>query len=269
VLTIVNPITSIAIGSFDGIHLAHRALIDQAEAVVVIERGSGYLTPGYKRSWYTTKPLFFYHLETIRHWDAAAFLSRLRCDFPHLKTIVVGYDFGFGKGREGDAAHLEQTFDGEVVVIEEVMLEGVSIHSHVIRDRLRHGKIAQANAMLGRAHRIDGEVIRGQGIGARELVPTLNLHVRDYQLPAEGVYATRTCIAKQWYPSVSFLGHRVTTDGTFAVETHVIDRDIGAVTGRVSIEFVAYIRPNQRFDGLGTLRKQIEQDIESVKSMTH
>jgi riboflavin kinase/FMN adenylyltransferase len=265
---IANPITSIAIGSFDGIHIAHRALIDQAEAVVVIERGGGYLTPGYKRSWYTDKPLFFYHLETIRHWDAAAFLARLRYDFPRLDTIVVGYDFGFGKGREGDAAHLAQIFDGKVVVVEEVMLEGVSVHSHVIGEHLRHGDIAQANAMLGRAYRIDGEVVSGQGIGARELVPTLNLHVQDYQLPAEGVYATRTHIGGQWYPSVSFFGHRITTDGTFAVETHVIDQDIGVVGGRVVIEFVAPIRPNQRFESLDALREQIERDIQDAKSMT-
>jgi riboflavin kinase/FMN adenylyltransferase len=121
--------------------------------------------------------------------------------------------------------------------------------------------------MLGRAYRIDGEVVSGQGIGARELVPTLNLHVQDYQLPAEGVYATRTHIGGQWYPSVSFFGHRITTDGTFAVETHVIDQDIGVVGGRVVIEFVAPIRPNQRFESLDALREQIEQDITIAKEL--
>jgi len=108
-------------------------------------------------------------------------------------------------------------------------------------------------------------VIAGQGLGKKELVPTLNLHVDNYQLPLEGVYATRTKIAKEWFNSVSFLGHRVTTDGSYAVETHVIDKDIGEVNGRVVIEFVAFVRGNQKFDSLDGLKKQIQDDIGIAK----
>jgi len=262
-----NPITSIAIGSFDGLHVAHQALIDQAEGVVVIERGGGYLTPGFKRTWYTDKPLFFYLLEPIRGLSADAFVARIREDFPALKRIVVGYDFAFGQGREGDTVHLADRFDGEVVVVDEVRVDGVSVHSRVIRTFLIDGEIAQANRLLGRAYAIDGEVIAGQGLGAKELVPTLNLRVRQYQLPREGVYATRTLVEGEWVPSVSFLGHRVTTDGSFAVETHVLDRDIGVVTGRVFVAFVAPIRPNQKFESLAALREQIEEDIATAKGV--
>jgi len=256
-----NTISSIAIGSFDGIHIAHRALIDQVDGVAVIERGAGYLTPGFKRSWYCSKPLFFYRFETVQDLRASEFVARLEEDFPLLERIVVGYDFGFGQGREGDAEHLRALFGGEVVIVDEVIADGVSVHSRVIRDRLIAGEIAGANRLLGRTYRIDGEVIAGQGLGAQELVPTLNLHIRGYQLPREGVYATRTLIGDVWMPSVSFLGHRVTTDGSFAVETHVLRRDIGVVTGRVFIEFVAFVRANQKFDSLPALRKQIERDI--------
>ena len=265
--TYANTITSIAIGSFDGIHIAHHALISQAEAVAVIERGQGYLTPGFKRSWYTDRPLFFYLFEQVRGLSAAAFVARLEEDFPSLKRIVVGYDFGFGQGREGDADHLRDLFGGEVVIVPEVMLDGVSVHSRVIREYLQSGKIEAANALLGRAYRIDGDVIPGQGIGARELVPTLNLRVRDYQLPREGVYATRTRIGEAWLSSVSFIGHRVSTDGSFAVESHVLDHDIGAVEGRVFIEFVDRIRDNRKFDSLSTLRSRIQDDIAVAKEM--
>jgi riboflavin kinase/FMN adenylyltransferase len=263
-----HTIRTIAIGSFDGIHVAHRALIDQADGVVVIERGHGYLTPGFKRSRYCNKPLFLYFLERVRGLSAVMFVRQLQEDFPMLERIVVGYDFAFGQGREGDAEHLRALFDGEVVIVEEVKAEGVSVHSRVIRQYLRSGDIASANRLLGRLYRIDGEVIPGQGLGAQKLVPTLNLRLQDYQLPAEGVYATRTRVHDQWLPSVSFFGHRVTTDGTFAVETHVIDRDIGVVTGRVEIEFVGFIRENRRFDGLEALREQIGRDIERARSMT-
>ncbi len=265
--TYSNTITSIAIGSFDGIHVAHQALISQADGVVVIERHAGYLTPGFKRSWYTDVPLFFYLFETVRGLSAAEFVARLEADFPSLQRIVVGYDFGFGQGREGDADHLRALFHGEVVIVPEVMQDGVSVHSRVIRERLIAGEIETANALLGRAYRIDGEVIAGQGIGARELVPTLNLRIHQYQLPREGVYATRTRIGGVWLPSVSFFGHRVSTDGSYAVESYVLDRDIGVVKGQVFIECVARIRDNRTFESLRALGEQIQEDIALAKKM--
>lgn len=261
-------IRTIAIGSFDGIHVAHQKLIDQADGVVVIERGQGYLTPGYRRSWYTEKPLFFYLFDWIKNLSAAQFVAWMERDFPQLERIVVGYDFEFGQGREGDAMHLESLFDGEVVIVDEVTLEGISVHSRVIRESLRFGDIASANRLLGRTYCIDAEVIAGQGLGGRELVPTLNLSVRNYQLPREGVYATRTRVRGVWLPSVSFIGHRVSTDGSFAVETHVIDQDIGVTAGRVQVAFVGFIRNNRRFEGLEALKDQIGRDISRAKSMT-
>jgi len=267
-MTLTNTIRTIAIGSFDGLHIAHQKLIEQAEGVVVIERGSGYLTPGYKRSWYSDKPLFYYLFDTIKDLSAEQFVARLKHDFPQLERVVVGYDFGFGQGRQGDAMHLDTLFDGEVVIVDEVKLEGISVHSRVIREFLQAGDITMANRLLGRAYIIDGAVIAGQGLGGRELVPTLNLAVHGYHLPAYGVYATRTEIDRVWLPSVSFLGHRVSTDGSFALESHVIDRDIGVVGGRVKVAFIERIRANRRFDELGALREQIMLDIAQAKSMT-
>ena len=160
---------------------------------------------------------------------------------------------------------LQALCDREVLVIDEVSIEGIPVHSRTIKAYLREGKVEMANKLLGRRYTIDGEVIAGQGLGKKELVPTLNLHVDHYQLPLEGVYATRTKIGNEWFVSVSFLGHRVTTDGSYAVETHVIGKDIGEVSGRVVIEFIAFIRENQKFDGLDVLKKQIQDDIGIAK----
>jgi riboflavin kinase/FMN adenylyltransferase len=264
-LTYNNQIKSIAIGSFDGGHVAHRTLIEQAEAVVVIERNSGYLTPGYKRTLYTDRPCFFYHFDKIKALSPKAFVAKLKEDFPALRKIVVGYDFAFGKGKAGDAMHLGELFDGEVCVIKEVSLEGISVHSRTIKSYLRHGNVAMANRLLGRCYRMDGEVIKGQGLGREKLVPTLNLKVDHYQLPLEGVYATRTKLEEQWYDSVSFLGHRVTTDGSYAVETHIIGREVGEVTGTVWLEFRAFVRENRKFDTLEALKKQIAEDIAKAR----
>jgi riboflavin kinase/FMN adenylyltransferase len=266
-LKINNTIKSIAIGSFDGIHIAHKTLIDQVDALVIIERNGGYLTPGYKRSLYTSKICCFYHFDKVKSLTPDEFVAKLKEDFPHLEKIVVGYDFAFGRSKAGNADHLDELFDGEVFIVDEVSIEGIPVHSRTIKAYLRDGKVKMANKLLGRRYTIDGEVIKGQGLGKKELVPTLNLHVDHYQLPLEGVYATRTKIGEEWLSSVSFLGHRVTTDGSYAVETHVIDKDIGEVSDTVMIEFILFIRGNQKFDGLDGLKKQIQDDIDMASKI--
>jgi riboflavin kinase/FMN adenylyltransferase len=113
-------IESIAIGSFDGVHIAHQKLIELADAVVVIERFSATLTPGWKRSLYIDKPCFFYLLEHIQGYTPREFIEHLALDFPNLKTIVVGYDFYFGKNKAGSIETLKRYFEGEVIVVPEV-----------------------------------------------------------------------------------------------------------------------------------------------------
>jgi len=264
-LKINNTVKSIAIGSFDGLHIAHKTLIDKVDAIVIIERNGGYLTPGYKRSFYTDKLCCFYHFDKVKSLSPEAFVNKLKEDFPSLEKIVVGYDFHFGKAKSGNADMLQALCDREVLVVNEVSCDGIPVHSRTIKAYLREGKVEMANNLLGRKYTVDGEVITGQGLGKKELVPTLNLNVDHYQLPLEGVYATRTKIGDEWLSSVSFLGHRVTTDGSFAVETHILDRDIGIVNGRVWLEFTSFIRENKKFNGLDDLRIQIEEDITEAK----
>lgn len=266
-MQIKNDIRSIAIGSFDGIHIAHRTLIDKVDALVIIERNGGYLTPGYKRSLFTSKICCFYHFDVIKTLTPQDFVHKLQVDFPLLETIVVGYDFHFGKNKAGNAERLKALFSGEVVIVEEVSFEGIPVHSRSIKAYLREGNIVMANKHLGRIHSIEGEVVQGQGLGKKELVPTINLNVKEYQLPLEGVYATRTRIEGEWLNSVSFLGHRVTTDDSYAVETHVLDRELGEVQGEIALEFVDFIRSNQKFDSLDALRAQIKNDIGSAKKI--
>jgi riboflavin kinase/FMN adenylyltransferase len=260
-----NSIKSIAIGSFDGIHLGHRALIDQVEAVVIVERNGGYLTPGYRRSCFIKKPCFFYHFEYIESLSAKAFVAKLKEDFPELDSIVVGYDFAFGYKKEGNTALLKELFDGEVRVVSEIKLGSISVHSSTINSYLAKGDIKLVNRLLNRNYVIGGKVISGQGLGREKLVPTLNINIYDYRLPKDGVYATRTKVANRWFKSVSFLGVRATTDGSFAIETHIIGEDIGAVYGEVKIEFVESIRENRKFDSLERLKEQIDKDIVMAK----
>ena len=266
-MKIDNDIRSITIGSFDGLHLAHRRLIELADMIVVIERGSGYLTAGYRRSRHTDKPITIYSFDKIKSLTPSEFISKLKNAFPKLREIIVGYDFRFGSQKAGDVSTLAEIFDGKLTVVDEIIIDEVSVHSRTIKALLRDGKIADANRLLGRKYSIDGTIHSGQGLGAKELVPTLNIYTEHYLLPLDGVYATETLIDGRWVDSISFLGHRVSTDGSYAIETHLLGGDIGAVTGKIEIAFVQYIRANKKFDSLTKLKEQIEIDINSAKTI--
>jgi len=183
----------------------------------------------------------------------------------NLKKIVVGFDFRFGRNRAWDKYDLERIFDGEVVVVDEVCYDGMGVHSSAIREFIKQGKIKEANKLLGREYSIEGNVIKGQGIGAKELVATLNLDIKSYLLPREGVYATRTRMGSYTYGSVTFIGTRVSTDGNFSVETHILDENTPKVTKHVAVCFVKRIRDNEKFANLSELKEQIKCDIAEAR----
>ncbi len=264
-----NDIEAIAIGAFDGIHPGHKELFKRLGpkgGVVVIEKGDAKLTPGEKRCEYVDKPCFFYPLEKIRHLDALGFLTLLKRDFPHLKKIVVGYDFAFGKGRKYRAQDLKKYFDGDVEIVEEVKIDGISVHSRLIKELIKKGEIEKANRFLGRIYSIEGKVVKGQGIGKKELVPTINMEVKGYLLPKEGVYVTLTKLDHQLYPSITFLGKRVSTDGKFSIETHIIDAEPKR-SEKATIFFLRRLRENRKFTNLQQLKDAIMDDIQKAKEI--
>ncbi len=263
--TVISTVESIALGNFDGMHIGHAALFEELKetgAVCVIEHYRATLTPHIYRGRFTHRPLFFYDMDMIRDLEPEDFLRRLRLDFPSLKRIVVGEDFRFGSGRSADVKRLKTLFSGEVVEVPEVSIDGEPVHSRFIRSCIERGEIKRANCMLGRHYEIWAEVVRGQGIGAKELVPTLNLETGRFLLPKAGVYKTSTFVEDEWLPSVTFVGNRVTTDGSFSVEIHIPDRNISKPSGKVGVRWIGFIRENRKFDSLRDLKKRIEKDIE-------
>lgn len=260
-----EEIDAIAIGGFDGMHLGHQALfreLGDRGCIVVIETGYANLTPKKERENFTHHPLYYLELDAIRHLDGPAFVAFLQREFSALKKIVVGYDFHFGKDRRYSFADLKTLFDGEVVVVDEVMHNGDSIHSHKIRTKLTIGDIKGANSFLGHNYTIRGKHISGQGIGKKELVATINITTEGFLVPKEGVYATLTRIddEEHYHPSVAFVGHRITTDGSFAIETHILDGEISCKE-KAAISFVAFLRKNEKFANLAELKAAIKKDI--------
>lgn len=264
-----NSITSIAIGGFDGMHIAHQELfknLDVNGAIVSIESGYANLTPKKYRQEYSIYPIFYYILEDIRHLEGCEFIKLLKQEFPNLKRIVVGFDFCFGKDRKYCIEKLKEFFDGEVIVIEEIKLDNIAVHSRIIRDYIKNGDIKMANKLLGKEYKIYGQKIKGQGLGTKSFVPTINLKVDEFLLPNEGVYITKTILDEVEFNSITFLGHRLTTDGSYAVETHILDENIENKDYRIQIKFYEKSRENKKFDNFEELKNQILEDINLAKN---
>jgi len=264
-----KTITSIAIGGFDGMHMAHQTLFSNLTkngAIVVIETGYANLTPKKAREEFTSFPIYYYDLNDIKHYDAKTFIELLLKEFPLIRKIVVGFDFCFGENRKYCIKDLKKLFNGEVVIINEISINDIAVHSRVIREFIKQGDVDIANTLLGRKYKISGEYIVGQGLGKKEFVPTINLNIKTFLLPKEGVYATKTIINGISYFSITFLGHRLTTDGNYAVETHILNENINEHTKEIEIKFFKKIRDNQNFESFDTLKKQILLDIISVEN---
>lgn len=264
-----DSITSLAIGGFDGMHTAHRELISRLDdngALLIVEKGfDEALTPKERRCDHTSLACFFLDFERIKEISAEAFVDYLHAQFPALRKIVVGYDFRFGKSRRGTPELFQRISGVEVEVVEEQKREDVSVHAGEIRKLLKEGKPSLAAKLLGRPYSIEGMVVSGQGLGKKALYPTFNLAVEAFLIPAEGVYISEAKVGEKYYPAVTFVGHRVSTDRAFSIETHLLTERPLPEVKTLEVRFLRYLRPNRKFDSLEALKLQIGKDIEAAR----
>ncbi len=249
------------IGGFDGMHLGHQELIKKADIIIVIEKNSN-LTPGNDRCDYTNLPCKFYNLKEIKHLKALEFIEILKKT--GINKVVIGNDFRFGKNRSGDIDLLKKHFETEI--INEIKIDGIGVHSKIIREFIINAEIKKANKFFGHTYKIKGVQIKGQGLGSKALVPTINVKpTKNYCLPKKGVYITKT----NNLPSLTFIGIR-STDNNFSIETHILNGELRMENGEwkienendiFEIEFIDFLRENRKFDNLEELKKQINNDI--------
>lgn len=230
-----EEVRAVAIGNFDGMHLGHQKLFEnlgEHGAIIVILAGGGTkLTPFASRQAFTNKKIFYCDLRAIKSLSGGEFIALLRQNFINLQKIVVGEDFRFGRDRAWDVEFLRREFRGQTCVVGEFCLSGGGVHSSRIKELLSRGQCEEAAELLGRNYEICGRIVRGQGRGAREFVATLNLDASGYFMPKSGVYATLARAGSKEFASVSFLGHRLSTDGAFAIETHILGDFVGFEAG--------------------------------------
>ena len=284
----------LALGMFDGVHVGHQAVI--ARAVAAAARSGGLagvmtfdphpirvLAPGKAASAVLTT---LNHKARIvgglgiglfvpLHFDAA--LARLEADeFFHqllgipLRTLAVGEDWRFGRGRRGDVDFLRaRTADIgiELETVPPVMVDGERVSSTRIRQAIRDGSLAGAARMLGRPYAVSGVVVEGRKLGRQLGFPTANVAIGDELTPPDGVWAVRVAPAGgEALPGVANLGVRPTLDGALRVlEAHVFDFSGDLYGSEIEVEFVRFLRPEQRFASLELLREQIVADAASAR----
>ena len=292
------PASVLTIGSFDGVHRGHQALIDMmvadarrlgVPAVVltffphpsVVLRGRRptfyIMTPDEKAGALAdlgvdvviTQPFDL----ALARIAAADFLALLR---RHLgfRSLWIGEDFSLGHRREGNRLFLEGAArrDGfELHALPPFRMGGEAVSSTRVREALRSGDVARAASYLGRPFALPGKVVRGAGRGRRLGFPTANLDFWDERAyPGVGVYACWVLAGGQRLAAVTNIGLRPTFEDDTQrpiIEAHLLDADLDLYDQEITLVFIERLRDERRFDGPEALREQITRDIGRARAM--
>lgn len=286
----------ITVGVFDGVHVGHRRILEETRmlarglacrsvavtfephpvAVLVPRRAPALLT-GLRerlrllRASGVDETLVLGFSPKLGARRAEWFVRRLLLGKLNLARLVIGYDFRFGKGREGDAGYLE-ALGGElgfgVDIVPPVMHRGRPVSSTRIREALARGDVASAGLMLGRPYGLTGKVIRGEGRGRTLGYPTANLAAEEpgKLLPADGVYAARVMMGGAVRPGVLYVGTRPTYGGgSRGVEVHLLDAAERLYGRSMAVEFVARLRGERAFGSDRALRLAVAVDVRRAR----
>lgn len=281
----------LAIGVFDGVHLGHQAVIKAAveqqqdvggEVVVVTfdPHPITVLAPGKAPRLLTSthhKALLLRDILEVANLLEVRFdlefasqpgdmFIRKLCSAAEIGSIAVGRDFQFGKNRSGNVDLLEQLsveLNYRLHATEIVEIDNIVVSSTEIRKAIKHGDFQEARKLLGREYTVLGTVIKGRQLGRTIGFPTANLTVHSEQLPPTGVYAVRAVAADCTRGGVANLGFRPTVEGADPkrlLEVHLFGLDHDIYGEDLEIEFVQFLRGEQKFGNFDDLKAQIEKD---------
>lgn len=292
--------SAIALGCFDGVHLGHRAVIDSA---VREARKLGLLSVVFTfasspRNYFSqgsapqltdreTKITLIEKMgvdvlvclpfdERIAATSAEAFFQKILLGALGARQIVCGYNYSFGAMGRGNTELLRAWCDAEdigLTVLAPISANGAPISSSAIRTALENGQIEDANASLGRAYAIRSTVLDGQHLGRRLGFPTLNQRINAaLAIPKHGVYLSRTRIEDEskCYFGITNVGTRPTVGSDFVgAETHLFDFSGNLYEKQVTVELLAFLRPERKFSSVDELSAQVHNDIEIAKNMAN
>ena len=287
----------VTIGVFDGVHRGHQSIIERAverardtgQPSVVLTfdpHPSEVVRPGSHPSVLTPLRRKADILEQLGvdvlcvqpftpevsrqqpdEWVHDVLLERL-----HAGAVVVGENFRFGHKAAGDLGTLRtlgRTFGFATEGVPLLRDDDVTLSSTFVRSSIDAGEVAQAARALGRPHRVDGIVVRGEGRGRRLGYPTANVHSdRHIAVPADGIYAGRVVLRGERLPAAISVGTNPTFEGRQrTVEAYILDFDEDIYGVELGVEFVERLRGMERFGTVEALVEQMGRDVERTREV--
>ncbi len=209
----------------------------------------------------------------LANLDAVEFVEQILIQELQATHISVGSDFHFGKGRGGNAELLCAIATRHNVPVTIVPLQNDlegRISSSRIRQALTDGELARANQLLGRPYILTGYIVQGKQLGRTIGIPTANLSLpTDKLIPCQGVYSVKAFnILPDQKPlfGVMNIGTRPTVEGQdLSVEVHLFDWDGDLYGKTITVSLESFIRPEQKFESLDSLKQQIAQDCQTAR----
>ncbi|MEH2921749.1 bifunctional riboflavin kinase/FAD synthetase [Samsonia erythrinae] len=287
----------ITIGNFDGVHLGHQMLLERLKqegrarglpVMVMIfepqplelfaaEKAPARLTRLRDKVKYLAQAGIDYLLcvrfdARFAAIDAQTFVSSLLVKKLGVKFLVVGDDFRFGAGRQGDFLLLQKAGNEagfDVISTDSFCNGGRRVSSTAVREALRHDQLALAESLLGHPYSISGRVEHGKALGRTIGFPTANLPLKRQVSPVSGVYAVSVYgLGPEPLPGVANIGTRptVTGDKRQQLEVHLLDVTMDLYGRHIEVVLRKKIRNEQRFASLDALKQQIADDVVTARS---
>ncbi|MCI0573726.1 MAG: riboflavin biosynthesis protein RibF [Myxococcaceae bacterium] len=287
---------ALCLGNFDGVHVGHQALFAEARrhapaaALTFWPHPGKVLQPELAPKLITVLPRKLelmegaglsavvvqpFSLEYARTEPAEFEASVL--DVIGARHLVVGHDFTYGRMRAGTVDTLREAArrrGAELHVVPPVTVDGVVASSTKVREYILEGRVGAAHRLLGRYFDLDGTVVPGQGRGRGIGFPTANVDTQNELRPGAGVYAVRVQFLGQpeleraWHPGAANIGVKPTFGGTeVTIEVHLLDFS-GDLYGKdLRVQFVEWLRGEQRFGSVTELIGQIKRDVELARTV--
>jgi riboflavin kinase/FMN adenylyltransferase len=293
--SIRNPI--VTIGTFDGVHMGHRAILQEMRQIAGYSEGETVLLTFYPHPRMVLYPsdhglrllstmtekedlladagvdhlVIYPFSESFSRKTAFEYVRDMLVEQIHVHTLVVGYDHRFGRNREGDfevLKELSDVFGFSLMEIQAQKLDDVQVSSTKIREAIELGDVVIASEYLGYDYEVSGRVVKGEGRGRTIGFPTANVGdiEPDKLLPRNGVYSVLVKIEGEKFRGVLNIGVRPTVsgEGSLSVEVHIpgFDRDIYGKS--ITVAFLQRIRDEKKFGSVIELSEQIKEDIKKA-----
>ncbi len=284
----------VVLGNFDGIHIGHQRLLEKAteegqnkdlEVVVfsfyppptwILSDKKKELISSRKEKVelmekYGVSTFIEYPFDTeFSSITPEDFIQNILIKELKAKSVVIGSNYHFGKGRCGDCEYLKdvgEKYNIEINIVDTVKINDQVVSSSVIRRLINDGNIPLVNKMLGRNYSVSGKVVHGKQLGRTIGFPTANLETDKNRIyPPNGVYATKVEFDNKTYTGITNIGINPTVSGkNKMIETNIFDFDGDIYNRNINIEFYRYIRSEKKFTGLDELKNQIFEDSQEVR----